>query len=77
MSNTVEKGFFFPLGLIGAGVSDERKFCGATTETLNDPNAFDARQINIQNTSSGEAVREQRLGFFDAEAVDNTVLFRI
>ena len=77
MGDAVQEGFLLPFGLAVGGVGDDGEFGGAAAQAFNDPDAFDAHQVNVQNARAGQSVREQRFGFLDTEAVDNAVLLRI
>ena len=77
MGDAVQEGFLLPFGLAAGGVGDDGEFGVAAAETFDDPDAFDAHQVNVQNARRGEAVREQRFGFLDAQAMDDAVLLRI
>jgi len=76
MGDTAQEGFLLPVGLGVGGEGDDGSFGIAPAEAFDDPDAFDAQQVGIQNAGADQAMDEQRLAFFNARAVNDTVLFR-
>jgi hypothetical protein len=60
-----------------ADAGDDGQSGGAAAQPFDDPDALGAHQVNVENARGGETVREQRFGFINPEAVDDTVLLRI
>ena len=75
--DAVQKGFLLPFRLVLGSVSDDGRLGIAAAEAFNAPDALHAHQVHVQNANAGQPVREQRLGFFGVEAVDDAVLFRV
>ena len=77
MSDAAQEDFFLPFRLTAGGVSDDRQIGCAAAQPFDGPDALDAQQVNVENTSGGETMREQRFGFLNPKAVDDAVLPRI
>jgi hypothetical protein len=77
MGDAVQKSFFFPLGLVVSGVSDDGSFGGMPAEAFDGPNSFDPHQIHVKNARAREAMRQKGFGFIHIEAMNDPVLFGI
>ena len=73
----MQKGFFFPLGLVVGGVSDDGGFGVTPAKAFDDPNSFDAHQVHVDNTRARQAMRQKRFGFIYIEAMNDPVLLRV
>ena len=72
----MQKGFFFPFGLVVGGVSDDGGFGGMTTEAFDDPNSFDPHQVHIEHARVSQVMLQKGFGLIHIEAVNDPVLLR-
>ena len=77
VGDAVQKSLLLPFGLAVGGVGDDGGFGVAAAKAFDDPDAFDAHQIHVENAGGGQSMREQRLGFIHTEAMNDPVLLRI
>src|SRR5208283_4763624 len=77
VGDAAQKSLLLPLGLVVGRVSDDDRFGVTAAEAFDDPDAFDAHQIHVENAGVGKSMHEQRLGFINAEAMNDPALLRI
>ncbi len=77
MGDTVQKGLFFPLGLVVGGVSDDGFFGGMAAEAFDDPNTFDPHQVHVENARARQVMLQKGFGFIHIEAMNDPVLLRV
>ena len=77
VGDAVQKGLFFPLGLVVGGVGDDGFFGGMTTETFDDPNSFNSHQVHVEDACARQAMLQKRFSFIHIKAMNDPVLLRI
>ncbi len=75
--DAAQKSFFFPLGLNLFGVGDDGRLGVAPADALDDPDAFDAHEVGVEDAGGGQTVNQQRFALVGTVAVNHAVLFRI
>ena len=77
VNDTMLERLFFPFPLLGAGVNNHRTMSEPATEFFDHPDRLDACQFDINDTGVKEAPRQQRLGLFNIDAMDGSILLGI
>ena len=77
MGDAAQKSFFFPVGLRRFGIGDDGRFGVAPAQAFDDPDAFHAHQIGVQDARADQAMNEQRFAFVHIQAVNDPILLGI